>query len=144
MITAPRDIWGTNLFEIFVQELGAKRVCELLEVPPVRVRRWLKGTTPVPRMAVLALYWETQYGRSMVHEHQVNEIRLLYLRVHLLEEQFRKAKDIVTGLRKLHTGTANEPYFEDLGDLHSYDKFAPNQWGTVPYVAPTYRAAVSG
>jgi hypothetical protein len=65
-------------------------------------------------MAVLALFWESRYGRSLIDTDQVNEIRILYRRIHHLEAQYVKAKEIVTGLRRLHTGTANEAYFDDL------------------------------
>ena len=44
----------------------------------------------------------------------MNEIRLLCRRVSILEDQYAKARDIVAGLRRLHTGTANEPYFAEL------------------------------
>lgn len=118
MISAPKDIFGPNAFQMFVHELGMTRVSKILEVTPATIRRWMRGTTQVPRMAVLALYWETQYGRSLIESEMVNEIRLLYQRNRILQEQFTKAKDIVTGLRRLHTGTANEPIFEELIDCH--------------------------
>lgn len=114
MISASKDVRGPNLFCIFVEELGLARACSILDVTPVTVRRWLRGAAKVPRMAVLALYWETQYGRSLIDTDQVNEIRLLYRRMSVLEDQYAKARDIVAGLRRLHTGTANEPYFADL------------------------------
>jgi hypothetical protein len=121
MISAPRDVWGVNVFTAFVDELGMKRTCLILGVPEAQVRRWLRDVVHVPRMAVLALYWETKYGRSMVEESQVNEIRMLYQRIHLLEDQYSKARDIVAGLRRLHAGTANEPYFEDLEAIPHFD-----------------------
>lgn len=114
MISASKDVCGPNLFGIFVDELGMARACGILDVAPATVRRWLRGAAKVPRMAVLALYWETQYGRSLIDTDQVNEIRLLCRRVSILEDQYAKARDIVAGLRRLHTGTANEPYFAEL------------------------------
>ncbi len=123
MISAPRDIFGPNVFQIFVHELGMNRVSKILEVTPATIRRWMRGTTPVPRMAVLALYWETRYGRSLIESDMVNEIRLLYQRNRLLLDQFRKAKDMVTGLRSLHAGTANEPIFEELIEFHEIENF---------------------
>ncbi len=122
MISAPKDIFGPNAFEMFVHELGMARVSTILEVTPATVRRWMRGTTAVPRMAVLALYWETQYGRSLIESEMVNEIRLLYQRNRILQEQFTRAKDIVTGLRRLHAGTANEPIFEELIDCHENEE----------------------
>lgn len=121
MIAAPKSIAGPNLFQLFVNELGNERVCELLEVHEKTLRRWLRGTTPVPRMAVLALFWETRYGLSLIDTDQVNEIRLLYRRVKILEDQFARAKEIVAGLRRLHAGTANEPLFEELPKTFEFD-----------------------
>ncbi|MCX7279312.1 MAG: hypothetical protein NTZ15_18680 [Burkholderiales bacterium] len=125
MISAPKEVWGVNVFAAFVDELGMAQTCNILGVPEAKVRRWLRNTgvrdlDPVPRMAVLALYWETKFGRSMIDTAQVNEIRLLYQRIHLLEDQFAKARDIVIGLRKLHTGTANEAYFDDLQEIERF------------------------
>ena len=39
--------------------------------------------------------------------------------------QYRKAKDIVAGPRKLHTGAANEPYFDEMDALYPYEESAP-------------------
>ncbi|TAM39155.1 MAG: hypothetical protein EPN61_12905 [Burkholderiaceae bacterium] len=119
MFSAPRDIYGPNAFRLFVDELGGiKRVCQFLKVNERTVKRWL-SVDRVPRAAVLALYWETKYGRSQIFSEQVEEIRLLYRRVCLLQEQYTRAKDIITGLRKLHTGTANEPFFEELEECQT-------------------------
>lgn len=135
MISAPKEIWGINVFKIFVKELGMARTCKILDVTERTVYRWLSNTGvadkhPVPRMAVLALYWETQYGKMLVDSDQVNEIRLLYARIHVLEAQFSKARDIVAGLRRMHTGTANEAYFDDLPDLAGFelDTYAPSRY----------------
>jgi hypothetical protein len=117
MFRAPKDIYGPNLLDAFVQELGGhKNVAKFLHVTERTVSRWLE-TGKVPRAAVLALYWESQYGRSQIFTDQVNEIRLLYRRVCLLQDQYNRAKDIVTGLRKLHMGTANEAIFDDMATI---------------------------
>ncbi|MFZ4289004.1 hypothetical protein [Variovorax sp. HJSM1_2] len=119
MISAPRDIFGPNVFRIFVKEFGgAKKVAKFLDVGERTVHRWLSEER-VPRMAVLALYWETQYGRSMVHSDQVNEIRLMYRQICILQEQYAKAREIVASVRKLHTGSANEPFVDELGAGYS-------------------------
>ena len=128
MISAPSNVRGLTLFEMFVHEIGKERVCSMLDVHSTTLLRWLRGASPVPRMAVLALYWETQYGKSMIDTDQVNEIRLLYQRIHAHEAQYTKAKDIVAGLRRLHTGTANEPIFEELPDL-SASRFEDGHYG---------------
>lgn len=114
MLKVSDDIQGPNLFNILFHEVDPARANQLLDVNDVTLRRWRNGTAHVPRMAVLALFWESKYGRSLIDTDQVNEIRILYRRIHLLEAQYAKAKEIVAGLRKLHTGTANEAYFDDL------------------------------
>lgn len=114
---APRNAHGPGTFGIFVDELGGpKAVYKYLGVSEQTVHRWL-ATDCAPRAAVLALFWESKYGRSHIYTDQVNEIRLLYRQVCLLREQFQRAKEIVTGLRALHAGSANEPLFEELPDF---------------------------
>ena len=131
MISAPHYIWGVNFFEQFAHELGVKQVCKLLEVSPATVRRWLKGSTPVPRMAVLALFWETKYGKGLIDTAQVNEIRMLYMRIRILEGQYAKAREIATRMRKIKTASANEPFFEELDQLCPWENDVSNQWGNL-------------
>ena len=128
MFRAPKDIYGVNLLQAFVHELGGpKHVAKFLHVTERTVWRWL-STGKVPRATVLALYWETQYGRSQIFTDQVNEIRLLYRRVCLLQEQFDRAKSIVAGLRKLHAGSANEAIFEEMA---SFAELPPDTYGVL-------------
>lgn len=115
---APRNICGINCFRMFMDELGGpKAVGKYLGVSERTVHSWLAGDREPPRAAVLALFWESQYGRSHIFTDQVNEIRLLYRQVCLLREQFQRAKEIVTGLRAMHAGSANEPWFDELPDF---------------------------
>ncbi|KQO24104.1 hypothetical protein [Acidovorax sp. Leaf78] len=116
---APQSVYGIDCFRMFMDEIGgdAVTVSRYLGVHENTVRRWLREATPVPREAVLALFWESKWGRSHIFTDQVNEIRLLYRQVCILQDQYQKAKDIVTGLRAMHAGSANEPLFEELPDL---------------------------
>jgi len=128
MFHAPRDIYGPNLMRTFVHQLGGtKSVAKFLQVTERTVSRWLE-TGKVPRAAVLALFWETQYGRSQIFTEQVNEIRLLYRRVCLLQDQYARAKDIVAGLRQLHAGTANEAFFDDMT---TFKDLPPDNYGAM-------------
>lgn len=112
---APNDIWGGNLFKIFAEQVGnPKRVAQLLHVTEQTVKRWMGDNSKVPRAAVLALYWETQYGRGQMQAELLNEIQMLRLHIKIVDAQLDKAKDMVSGMRRIHTGTANEPYFEEL------------------------------
>lgn len=130
MISAPREIFCPDVFRLFVHELGRKRVCQMLDITKVTLERWLKGTSPIPKMAMRAIYWETQYGRSLIETDQVNEIRLLFRRVCILQDQFQRAKEIVTGLRRLQTGTANEAIFEELA---SFPDLPPDTYGAIAH-----------
>ncbi len=117
MISAPKDIYGPNVFKQFVHELaGPVRVAKFLDVSERTVRRWLAEGS-APKMACLALYWETQYGRSLIDADHQTEVALLRGRVRILDEQFQRAKDVVTGLKRLNFGTANEPYFDARGEF---------------------------
>jgi hypothetical protein len=125
--SAPRKIYGPNLFG------GPARAAELLDVTEETVKRWMLGATlapkdcvKVPRAAVLALYWETQYGRSQMSADLINEIQLLRLHIKIVEGNYKKAQDMLSGLRRIHAGTANEPYFEELRDAGPY---LPNRHG---------------
>src|SRR5450830_544264 len=118
MFLAPKHTYGPNLFEIFVGELGGpKIVSAYLHVSEKTVKRWLREGNP-PRSAVLGLFWESSIGRSHIFTDQVNEIRHLYRRLCLVEEQYIRAKDIVAGLRRLHAGSANEAIYTDLTEFH--------------------------
>lgn len=120
MFHAPKTIYGPALLRMFVNELGGvKPVAKYLDVTPRTVRRWLSDSA-VPRTAVLALFWESKYGRAHIFTDQVNEIQQLHQHLRLAQEQYRRAKDIVTGLRQLHTGSANEPLFDELLELYEY------------------------
>lgn len=117
MISAPKNIYGPDIFRMFVEELGGpKRVCEMLDVTERTVWRWLADGS-VPQMAVRALYWETQYGRSLIDTDHHFEVMTLRNQVKCLEEQFKKAARIIAGLKVLNYGTANEPYFDELGEF---------------------------
>lgn len=123
MISAPHDMHGPNLFALFVQELSIARAAQILGESESKIRRWIR-TERVPKMAVLALYWETQYGRSLIDSDHRNELSLMSLRIRILEQQLVKAKDIITGLRRFNYGTANEPLFDDLADFDHHQATA--------------------
>jgi hypothetical protein len=135
MISAPRDMYGANMFRLFYEELGMKRVCKILDVHERSVYRWLHETTPVPKMAVLALYWESMYGRALIDTDHFNEMRMVHGKIRSLEDQIRKQQAIIEGLRQLQFGTANEPYFEELRNVYAYST------GSYEFVLPTTHSA---
>lgn len=118
--SAPKNVYGGNLFATFMDECGGMaKVAAFLHVSERTVKNWIKKGS-APRAAVLALYWETNYGRSEMFTSQVNEIRLMCRRIDVLEKQYIRAKDIVTGLRQIQGDTANEAYFDELPCMSGY------------------------
>jgi hypothetical protein len=116
MISAPKNIYGIDLFLLFLHEVTLKRAAKILDVTERTIWRW-KSEEKVPKAAVLALYWESSYGRSLIATDHHNEIVLLRTRIKMLEDQFVRAKDIITGLKLLNYGTANEPYYDEKGEF---------------------------
>ena len=116
MITAPKDIFSTEFFETMVHELTLKRVTELLDVHERTVYHWL-AKEKVPKTACRALFWESRWGCSIIDCDHHAELNLMRQRISILEAQVVKAKDIITGLRSMQYGTANEPLFDDLRDF---------------------------
>lgn len=117
MITAPKDAFSSEFFALMVHELTAARTIKLLDVHPTTLRRWLRGSVPIPKAACLALFWESRWGRSVIDSDHLYEVQLMRQRIRILEEQVVKAKDIITGLRRMQYGTANEPIFDDLREF---------------------------
>jgi DNA-binding transcriptional regulator YdaS (Cro superfamily) len=117
MISAPKDIFSSEFFALMVHETTMERTSKLLGVHPTTLRRWVRGVSPVPKIAAMALFWETRWGRSVIDCDHLAELNLMRQRVRILERQVVKAKDIITGLRAMQYGTANEPLFDDLRDF---------------------------
>lgn len=117
MISAPPNIYGIDVFNIFLHEVTVKRAAKILDVTERTIWRW-KSEGKVPKAAVLALYWESQYGRSLIDTDHHNETVLLRSRIRILEEQFVRAKDIITGMKLLNYGTANQPFFDEEGEFN--------------------------
>lgn len=118
--SAPKSIYGGNLFAIFMAECGGiAKVAAFLQVSERTIKNWV-AKDKAPRAAVLALYWETNYGRSQLFTSQVNEIRLMSHRIGILEKQYIRAKDIIRGLRQIQGDTANEAFFDELPSMGGY------------------------
>lgn len=117
MISAPKEIFSTEFFRLMVHEMTMERTTKLLGVHETTVRRWLREAVPVPRVVFLALFWESRWGRSIIDCDHLAELNLMRQRIRILETQVVKAKDIITGLRAMQYGTANEPLFDDLRDF---------------------------
>lgn len=116
MITAPKDIHSIAFFEVMLHELTMPRVLSILDVTERTVYYWLSKER-VPKAAMHALFWESRYGRSVIDSDHEFEINLMRQQVRILNEQLVKAKHIITGLRQMQYGSANEPLFDDLAGM---------------------------
>lgn len=116
MIKAPHDMYGINVFRIFVDELSVKQAAKILDVTTATISRWI-ATEKVPKAAVLALYWESKYGRSLIDVEHDREVKDLRGRISCYQSQFQRAKVIIAGLRAMNYGTANEPFYDTTGEF---------------------------
>lgn len=116
MITAPKDIYSVAFFEVMLHELTMPRVLSVLGVTERTVYYWLSKER-VPKAAMHALFWESRYGRSVIDSDHDFEINLMRQQIQFLSEQLVKAKHIITGLRQMQYGSANEPLYDDLSGM---------------------------
>ena len=110
MIAAPHDIWGINCFTILVNQLSEPRALALLGVSKRVLKNWLSERTPVPRMAVLALFWETPYGRGIIDSDHLYQIQLLTLEKSLLKQENVRIRSLLEStIQTADFGCANDP-----------------------------------
>lgn len=119
MITAPKDIHSVAFFEVMLHELTMPRVLSILGVTERTVYYWLSKER-VPKAAMHALFWESRYGRSVIDSDHDFEINLMRQQIRILNEQLIKAKHIITGLRQMQYGSANEPLWDDLSGMSGF------------------------
>ena len=87
--------------------------------PPARVARVLglglrtvyryNQTGEAPKVALLALFWLTRWGRSAVHVQATNDAILACGYVESLRAEVRRMEGNVRQLAALATGAANDP-----------------------------------
>ena len=87
--------------------------------PPARVARVLgiglrtvyryNQTGEAPKVALLALFWLTRWGRSSVHAQATNDAILACGYVESLRAEVRRLEGNVRQLAALSTGAANDP-----------------------------------
>ena len=113
--SAPRTlpIWQTIL-----DDLGcppAHRIARTLGVSERTVYRWHHGGQP-PRMALLALYWLTRWGRSEVHTRATNDAILAVSYLRSLSDRVRELEvELAYVLSISASGAANGPLLRPPG-----------------------------
>ena len=120
MIAAPRQLGGCEDFRLMVDEMGRAWVMRHLAVSRQQVAAWLRPNASVPRAAVLALYWETQYGRSVVDCDHHQEMGLLHTQLAIDRTTIRTLNQRVATLEcELAESTArsaNDRWFRSAED----------------------------
>lgn len=94
--------------------LPDKQVAHFLGVSPSSVKRW-REAGQAPRPVMLALYWETDWGRSAVACDAVNWGRMLHMQNMSLQSQVKTLKKRIAKLEKALAAVdtaANSPIFE--------------------------------
>lgn len=94
--------------------LPDKQVARFLDVSPSTVKRW-REAGQAPRAVMLALYWETDWGRSAVACDAVNWGRMLHMQNMALQSQVKTLKQRIAKLEKALAAVdmaANSPIFE--------------------------------
>jgi len=128
MISAPRDMWGSEMFQLLIDQVGRTRALELLGVSPRLLSRWLSGASHVPRCAVLALYWESSWGRSVIAADHHFEVSSLHGMVGCLRREIRALWERIAFLESGAHYCANDNFFQCGSrplDLKAGEAFLP-------------------
>ena len=111
MISAHRGLGGSEDFRMMVDELGRTFVMKHLAISRQQLTAWLAPCATVPRANVLALYWESRWGRSLVDSDRETEIGALRSLARCHE---RTIETLRTRVSELEVEVRSEP-----GILHS-------------------------
>lgn len=115
MFRAPRPAHLPHI-ESILNDLGqpVQAVAKHLDIDPSTLRRY-RATGQAPRTVMLALFWETSWGRSQTDTEAINNARMLYQANMMLERRNAKLLKRIELLEKeLVQGhaAANMPFFE--------------------------------
>ncbi len=90
-------------------------VGRFLGVSALTVRRWLKADQ-APRAAMLALFWETRWGRSALDAQADNLVRTTVGLNNALRNENAALRRRIARLEALSHGAANAPSFHPEND----------------------------
>lgn len=111
MFTAPKQ---TPSLSVLLDDLGRpapRAVARLLDVHERTVYGW-QAKDEAPRAALLALFWESSWGRQWVHAMAVNDARMAAVSVSVLEAENLRLKGRIAYLERVADyGSANAPTF---------------------------------
>lgn len=90
-------------------------VSQLLGVSLSTIRRY-RREGQAPRAIMLALFWETPWGASVLDAHSTNEARMAFTMNRMLERENKALKGQLETLERLlsegNRGAANEHFFK--------------------------------
>lgn len=102
--------------------LSDNQVAHFLGVCPNSVKRWRK-LGQAPRAVMLALFWETSWGRSAADCEADQFAKLQFMRAKMLERKVAELEATVSKLQaqldKETSGAANSPWFCDSTQIGS-------------------------
>jgi hypothetical protein len=106
---APRHLPPLSLMVADLGNPSAATLAQALDVSPSTVRRWL-AREAAPRAAWLALFWCTQWGRSVIDAAAVNEAAMLRSLAGAQADELGRMRAQVARLIALGDfGSANDP-----------------------------------
>lgn len=117
MFKAPRSAQLPHLLSI-LDNIGQphQKLASFLDLSPSTIQRYERAGQ-APRPVMLALYWETTWGRSAAHCEADHAARLHYMRAMGLELRISELEATIDRLQAQldkHTGgAANGPWFSN-------------------------------
>lgn len=112
MIRAPRNLGGVDAFRTLVDALGQAAAQQVLGVPKRLFGMWYRGTTPAPRCALIALYWESHWGVSVVESSTNAQLQTLDSLSKALMRERDALQLRIAFLQSGHHGCANSSFFD--------------------------------
>lgn len=103
------------LIDDLMGDRSPESVGRFLGVSGLTVRRWLKADQ-APRAALLALFWETRWGRSALDAQAENLVRSHIGLNNALRNENAALKRRIARLEALSHGAANAPSFHPEND----------------------------
>lgn len=112
LIAFDRKVGGLDHFKIMVDLFGQERTCEFLDIHRTTLRRILAGKTRLPKAYLIALYWETPWGRSVVDTQNHYALYMANQRIDTYEKLVAQLENsIKTLVMEANHLSANSPVY---------------------------------
>ena len=109
MFRAPRAL---PPFSVLLSDVpgGVREVAKYLGVTERAVWRW-KAADAAPRAAMLALFWESRWGRSQFSADTYNEAKVHRELAQSLARENAQLHNLIAALEQVTPDTANQPIY---------------------------------